>query len=303
MGMGQPKRLRIYLPDGMRQSASAGEHNFIKRITAAVEAVGYSVEIRPDSGPERLKSAARRGFSLFHMHDPFHDRALTMRRAYHYPFWGIEPSAKRWEWHVAQTPFDANRQHPDAARFVSSWRNRLFADATLQDTGHVYVPLQGKLLEQRSFQAASPLRMIEDTLAHTDRPVVATLHPSEVYEAKEIAALNQLAQCNNRLTVDTGHMMRWLAGAAYVVTQNSSAAFNGYFFGRPAILYGKVDFHHIALSVRTDGVAACFEHVEHHAPDFEGYLHWFWQEMSINAGRPDAEDKIRAALGRAGWPL
>jgi hypothetical protein len=36
-------------------------------------------------------------------------------------------------------------------------------------------------------------------------------------------------------------------------------------------------------------------------PDYDAYLWWFFQKMSINAGRPDVEDNISAELRRLGW--
>ena len=88
----------------------------------------------------------------------------------------------------------------------------------------------------------------------------------------------------------------------YVVTMNSAVGFFGYFFEKPCILFGDIDFHHIALGA-TPGDLSAFDKIESHTPDYARYVWWFWQHMSINAGRPEAEDKIRDALIRGGWPL
>ena len=80
-----------------------------------------------------------------------------------------------------------------------------------------------------------------------------------------------------------------------MVTQNSSAAFNGYFYGKPAVLFGKVDFHHIALGPDT------MDRFEDHAPDYARYVWWFWQNQSINAGHPSAEQKIEDRFRTFGW--
>jgi len=89
----------------------------------------------------------------------------------------------------------------------------------------------------------------------------------------------------------------------YIVTQNSSVAFDGFFFAKPSVLFGQIDFHHIAANVSELGAAAAIRQAPHMTPDYAGYVHWFWQEMSINAGRPEAEQQIKAALSRAGWPI
>lgn len=305
--MSEPRILRFYLDDGLRQSAQDGDHNFIGKVATVVQNAGYRVEYCRDSQEERAKSAHRRGFSMFHMHDPFHDRALTIRRVYHYPFWAIERSAKRWEWTVAQTPFPATDTPPEPARhFYQFWQKRLFGDGPLRATcdGYVYVPLQGRLLDHRSFQHCSPIEMLTHLLKNDPkRPVVAALHPNEHYTDAEIKALNVLSQSSGRLSIRTGDMEALLRGCDYVVSQNSSAAFSALFFGKPIVLFGKIDFHHIAANVADLGPGPAIRTAPHMTPDYAGYLHWFWQIMSINAGRPEAEDQIRAALIRHGWPI
>lgn len=305
--MSEPRLLRFYLDDGLRQSAEAGTHNFIARITRVAEAAQYRVEFRHNSAAERLKSVQRRGYALFHMDDPFHARAMTLRRAYHYPFWAMERSAKRWQWRVAQTEFDAaSVDAAQARKFYRFWQKRLFGTAPQNATraGFVYVPLQGRIRDHRSFQTCAPLDMIRHTIEQVpDTPIVVTLHPSETYSAQDHQALHQITQQHARVRIETGQMERWLAECDLVVTQNSSAAFSGYFFGKPAVLFGQIDFHHIAANVSTLGVDGAFAMARRMQPDYAAYLFWFWQIMSINAGRAEADDQIRAAFARAGWPI
>lgn len=304
--MSEPRRVIFYLEDGLRQSAEAGQHNFLNLVGEVLRATGFDLAYRPDSEEERAASASRPGYALFHMAEPTHDRALTLRRVYHYPFWAIEPSGRRWEWRVAQAEFPADAvDRAEADRFYRFWQTRLFGDAPQQASrdGFVYVPLQGRLLQHRSFQSLSPLDMLRAVLAHDPREVIAGLHPKEVYSEQELTALDRLEQDNSRLTVTLGGMERWLTGCDYVVTENSSAAFNGYFFGKPAVLFARSDFHHIAADAARLGAAEALRAAPQMQPDYAGYLHWFWQQMAINAGRPEAKDKIRAALLRAGWPV
>ncbi|MFU8864312.1 MAG: hypothetical protein ACNA7O_10380 [Rhodobacterales bacterium] len=265
-----------------------------------------TVAFRANSAAARLASALRPGYAIFHMDNPTHDRAVTMRRAYHYPFWQIETTAERWHWHVAGSAYVPDEIDPvEARRFQTFWRQRLFADAApLQRCGFVYIPLQGRLTERRSFQAASPVDMVKAALSYDpERLVIATFHPKEVYSAAERQAIHDLAAQNPRLSVQTGGMENLLPKCDYIVTQNSSAAFNGLLFDKPILLFARSDFHHIAANVHKLGVAGAFQAVQHMTPDSATYLWWFWQKMSINAGRPEAEDQIRASLQRAGWPV
>ncbi len=304
--MSEPPRVTFYLEDGLRQSAQAGQHNFLRLVGEVLRAAGFDLAYRPDTDAERTASATRPGYALFHMAEPTHDRALTLRRVYHYPFWAIEPSGRRWDWHVAKTVFPTDAvPRKEADRFYHFWQQRLFSDApqTATRDGFTYVPLQGRLLQHRSFQSCSPLDMLRAVLAHDPRPVIAALHPKEIYSEDELAALDQLERDSPRLSVTLGEMERWLRGCDYVATQNSSAAFNGFFFGKPAVLFARADFHHIAADAARMGAQEALRAARELRPDYAGYLHWFWQKMAINAGRPEARERIRAALLRAGWPV
>ena len=299
------RRATFYLEDGLRQSAEAGRHNFIARLAGVLTQAGHVVEFRPDSAAERARAPGRPGLALFHMAEPTHDRALCFRRVYHYPFWAIERSARRWEWAVAEAGFPAaSVPRREADRFFAFWRRRLFGEAPgrARRAGFIYVPLQGRLLRQRSFQSCAPLEMLRQVLAADPRPVVATLHPKEDYTPEERAALAALQAAHPRLELRVGGMEALLETCDCVVTQNSSAAFNGYFFEKPAVLCARVDFHHIAADAGRLGIAEALR-VAAARPDYAGYLHWFWQQRAINAGRPEAEARIRAALARAGWPV
>ncbi|EAR53026.1 hypothetical protein OG2516_11201 [Oceanicola granulosus HTCC2516] len=302
--MTEPRIVTFYLEDGLHRSARAGRHNFIGKLAGVLEASGYRVDFLPDSDVEIARSLTRGGWSMFHMAQPTGPRGLTFRRVYHYPFWRIEKRASRWEWDVARARFEGARiDRADAERFYGFWRKRLFGEAAAapERAGFVYVPLQGKLLQRRTFQTMSPIEMLRHTLEQEpERDILVTLHPGERYDAEERAALDALA--GGRVTVAEGMMEEALASCDYVVTQNSSAAFNGYFFGKPAVLFAKVDFHHIAASVERLGVAAAFEAVRSAEPDYAGYVWWFWQRMSLNAGRPEAERRIRKRLDTHGWP-
>ncbi|QBF29611.1 hypothetical protein [Thalassococcus sp. S3] len=299
--MTRPPTLCFYLEDGLRQSAEAGQHNFIGKVADICRESGFDIRFAPlGARPDPQV------YALYHMVAPPHDRALTMRRVYYYPFWAIEPVAERWHWSVAQASFDPGMvQRPQANAFYERWQTRLFGDlacSTSRD-GFVYVPLQGKLLRHRSFQTCAPIDMLKAVLEHDPRPVIATLHPKEVYSARERRKLSQLAERYPRLTVTTGRMEECLSGCDYVVTQNSSAAFAGYFFGKPAVLFARIDFHHIAANVAELGIRSALTDGPEMAPDYAGYVHWFWQVMSINAGHAGAEDQIRMRLKRAGWPM
>ncbi|MEX3316159.1 hypothetical protein [Sulfitobacter sp. PS-8MA] len=292
----------IYLEAPLRESAEAGAHNFIAKMTQALENARFRVAYRDIDGPVQDRGA----LSLSHMAPAPTARGLLFRRCYHYPFWQIEARPERWLWDVAQAQFDpAQVQAKAAAQFYRFWQKRLFGDAPRQarHDGPIYVALQGRLLQRRSFQTCSPIEMLAHTLGHGGKPVVAALHPKEDYSAPELAALERLAARHPALQLTTGGMEQHLASCAYMVTMNSAAAFSGYFFGKPALFFGEIDFHHIGVKADLSDLAGSFAAVAEARPDYAAYLYWFWQENCINAGRPEAEERIAARLRRFGWPV
>ncbi|WP_136636080.1 hypothetical protein [Pseudooceanicola onchidii] len=293
------ERATLFLEPTLLKSAKDREHNFLNHVIGVLTDGGYRVDLRPDHDGYRPEH----GRALTHMSPP-PPGGLCFRRVYHYPFWAIEQTSERWHWSTAKSAYLPDLVPDTEARgFHRRWRDRVFPRAaTATRDGFVYVPLQGRLLDHRSFQSCSPLDMLRHTLAaDPTRPVIATLHPKEHYSEAELTALRKLAT-HPRLTLRTGGMEALLHGCDYVVSMTSAAAFNAIFFGKPCILFGQIDFHHIMLSARPDDLSA-FDRIADHAPDHARYLWWFWQHQSINAGRPEVRDRIRAALQRCGWPI
>lgn len=303
--MTEPRILRIYLDETMHWRMRQGTFGFGLRVKKAFEDAGWRVELWRNSFDERLKSGARPGYSLFLMDDPFHEKSLTMRKAYFFPFWRIEKTAERWNFDVARKDFDPGAVDAEAARdWFAKWRKWLFKQgpAQAERSGLVYVALQGKLSEHRSFQTMSPFDMVRDTLARAgDRRILLGLHPGEDYSAedrREIAAFKS----DPRVQVQTGDMEEALRVADLVVTQNSAAALSGFFFRKPAVLYAETDFHHQMPRVSKLGAPEAWRRAEEVTPDFERYLYWFIQLNSIKADEDGvAERQIIETCRRHGW--
>jgi hypothetical protein len=300
--MSQAPILRIYLEDPLLRMTLAGKMNFLNVLRNAVEARDWRVEWHRTGPGTRAGVRRLDGYALFHMQPPAHEGALTFRRAYHYPFWRIETTQQRWRFRVAKTRFDPETVDPDlAGEFARSLRARVLPGPPPGRSGPVLVPLQGHIRRCRSFQTMSPVQMLAHVAA-TGRPTVATLHPRENYDATDHAALAWLTarHANLRIGGDTRQLLR---DCAFVVTENSGVAFDGYILGKPAVLFGQIDFHHIGLNVAELGVGPALAAAMDHAPDFGRYLWWFLQEQSINASRPEAAGRILTAMRQGGWPI
>jgi len=296
--------LHILLDRPSLKRAKNGAFNFFNRLSAILEARGWDV-VLDENSPEKREAAARRGGpTLVHMDEPTHPGALTCRRAYLGAFWRIETTHKRWDWPIAKAQFDRTAvDGPAASRFFENWRKWQYDRGMgVGDDDFVLVPLQGRLLGQRSFQSMSPIAMLEELLARTDLPILATLHPRETYSVEETSALDALCEKAPRLEVESGVSELMLRRCSYVVTQNSAMAFHGYFLGKRAVLFGEIDFHHIAGSVPRDGLDGAFERLKEQ-PDFARYLYWFLTSDALNAGNAEFDHSLPEKLRNHGWPI
>jgi capsule polysaccharide export protein KpsC/LpsZ len=165
----------------------------------------------------------------------------------------------------------------------------------------VVIPLQGHVRRQRSFQAASPMRMVRD-VAEIGRPCTVTLHPKEVYDDQDLAALHGVAAAHSNLTIG-GDTKALLRDCAFVVTQNSGVGFDALILDKPVVLYGLSDFHHIALNVSQMGAAKALARAVDHKPPFAKYLDWFLRRTSLDMMAADADDRLLAAMKKGGWPV
>lgn len=294
------RTLHIYLHSPFRENAETGRVNIFNRMQAALP--DWRLVYVPDTEAERLR-APDRDHNLFHMVEPTGPNVLCLRRAYHYPFWRIEATNERWNFDVARAMFDPARVPAEEARaFLDRWRPKVFRDGPVTREGFVFVPLQGRMSEHRSFQSMSPFAMIETVLAQDpSRRVLATPHPREDYSDRDMAALSDLQRRFPKLQLVRRDTKDLLGACDYVVTQNSSVALTGFFAGKQAVLFAGIDFHHVAGSVPFVGVARAFNMLRQPLPDFSAYLWWFFKAQSINGGAPDAEDQIRSRFRRHGW--
>jgi hypothetical protein len=300
--------LHFYLGEGGRAAVFQGQARMTTRVAAAVTAAGWQVKLCP--AEERATIPARSG-----IHGGFHlvlnepvpsPNCLTLRRVGWEPFWRIEQTNDRWDWQIAAQSFDpAAQSQTRAEQFLGYWSKQLFGQAKATKGGGIFVPLQGKLCEQRHFQAASPLEMVEAVARRwPERAVRLTLHPREVYPEKDRAALTALlARLPNAELSTTGSDALLLA-CDLLVTQNSTMALRGYVAQKPAMLWARIDFHHIAASVPRDGLRAAFATAEAGTrPDFGRYLNWYFRENCLRSWDDAVEDAIRARLRAHGWPI
>lgn len=301
--------LHLYLGESGRAAVLAGQARITTRVKAAVEAAGWQVVLCADE--ERSEIPGREGYHLVVNHPVPSDNCLTLRRVGWEPFWRIERTNDRWDWQAAGETFDPETiEAKKGQQFVKHWGPKLFDGQTPGAGGGVFVPLQGKLTEKRHFQAVSPLDMVRAVARRwTKRRISLTLHPGEDYAPDEMEALGRLVEQTPNVRLATGGSDAELLGCDLVVTQNSSMALKGFVAGKPALLWARIDFHHIAGSVPRDGREAAFKAAEAAmagtagTPEFGRYLVWYLKMRCLRSWDTQVEPAICARLRDLGWPI
>ena len=296
------KILHAYPSHKQARLLAEGRPTIWRYVAEAVTSRGWQFQIHHED--DRPGTTDLPGYHLLQNQPITAARCLNLRNAYLDPFWRIEPGNDRWHFAVAAARFDpATIPEPAATAFVQRWRQTLFGDTRVTRQGHIFMPLQGRLSERRSFQSHSPLDMIRTTLAQdAARPIIATLHPREVYSDAERSALSDLQQQNPRFRVQEGGSIDLLLSADYVVSENSGLVMQGYFAGKPAVLFADIDFHHIAGSVSALGPKAAFASTALPRP-FDRYVTWFFRRNCLQAFGSLTQGRIVARLQELGWPI
>lgn len=296
--------LHYYLRPKALEAVAAGGKGIHAAVRLAVEAAGWKVTLHPD--PQRASMLDRDGYHMVVNQPVGRDACLTLRPCGWEPFWQIEATNDRWDWQTARLKFRADTvDETRAAAFAANWRKVLFGEIDIETGGGLLVPLQGKLLQRRHFQSESPLGMLQAVLERwPGRTVTATLHPREVYTDDERLALAQLAATYPALRLSVGGTNAALARCDLVVTQNSTVALKGYLLEKPAMLWARIDFHHIAASVPELGLDRAFAKVESdEVPDYARYMFWYLRQNALFAWSDGLQVAIRMRLAALGWPI
>jgi hypothetical protein len=296
--------LQFYLGEGGRKAVLEGQNRITTRVASAVKAAGWEVRLCPSE--ERPLIPGRAGYHLVSNEEVPSANCMTLRRVGWDPFWRIERTNDRWNWQIAGQDFGPSGADTSrSAQFLGYWGKQLFGKAAATSGGGVFVPLQGKLTQQRHFQAASPLQMLEAVAKRwPDRAIQVTLHPREDYSATELASLDQMIADLPNVSLARVGSDALLLACDLVVTQNSTMALRGYVAQKPAMIWARIDFHHIAASVPRDGIEAAFAAVEAGPlPDFGSYLLWYFRENCLRSWDKDVEAAIRDRLRTLDWPL
>jgi hypothetical protein len=308
-------RIILHLPGAMAQPDGARLSGFLAKLHAGFTRAGARVEIRRRDFAALEALAETPDFHIVWQGRMRHPRLLNTAVGYIFPFWYLDAEGVYGASSLAHAAFDpAAQPAPEARAFVQRLRQRLVVprqsriDQPQSPTGPlpegaIAIFLQGWSEPTERLRHMTEAEMVAAVLADTaGRPVIVKPHPlardTETFEL--LAAL----QDDPRVTVSFGNIHDILASAALSVSLCSSVSLEGMLHRRPAVLFGRSDFHHCAETVTRakDWPAAQARALARDWP-FDAFLYWFLARQMVNAGRPDLLEQAAARIAATGADL
>lgn len=291
---GRPEGVvRLHLPRHLLDQAVPGLVGFYPRVMHELGARGLRVRAIWRDLDALVAPCAPSDFDIIHQGRIARDRALNTCVAYLDGFWYVDPKGVFGDSSIADLPFDpalvrAVRARTFFDKLVSSRvraRKSRYHQASEQrcfGPGHITVFLQTDSDPVRRVQHLDRAAMVGAVLAETGgRQVVIKPHPQDQAPAT-LRWLTDLAQSRADITVTDANVHDVLAGAAVSVSISSAASLEGMLHHVPAVLFGRSDLHHCAVTVRQaqDWAEAMHVAITRVWP-FEAFVFWFLRQGCV----------------------
>jgi hypothetical protein len=161
--------------------------------------------------------------------------------------------------------------------------------------------LQGPSPHNLGHAHASVAQMLQAVAAGAQgRPVLVKPHP-----LKQTMGMAQIAAARARghaLIATDANVHDILACAAVTVSINSAVAMEGFQHGKPAILFGKSDFHHFVETVRRpQDFPAALAAALARRQDYARALYWYFGQHCLWLDAPDFTTRLLATFAAAGF--
>lgn len=238
---------------------------------------------------------------------------LNASLAYLPPYWHLDPAGIQAEssigamvYRPGQIPLDRAMAFFDKLR--KKWVDPRVSRRT-QTTARVPVPkgavavfLQGDFPQQRGLVHCAPEAMLRAVVDGAGgRAVVVKPHPLAL--DADLALIGDLVKQGLPILPTLANVHDILAACAATVSYNSAVALEGFLHRKPAILFGKADFHHTCETV-TDpsGFGTTLENVlARNRGGYAKYLLWYFHRNCVNVDGSGFADKALGILAAAGF--
>lgn len=308
--------IALHLPGSVLRGEAELKPYYAKLI-AGLEARGIALrKTLHDRDSLLAEVAASDDFHIIDHGNQRHPRLLNTGIAYIYPFWNLDPWGIRALSSIAEKTFDPSAVDiGQAIPFANRLRKR-WVDARKSryeqpqkpaeiPTDCIAVFLQSEGHRDVMETCHLDLRqMVKALMARDDsRTIVIKPHPRD-HDPSTRRFLNRIATRDNRIQVADANIHDILAKAAVCVTINSAVGIEAMLQAVPAVLCGKTDFHHCAVTVKTaaDMDAGIATALAAHWPH-DAFLYWYFGMNCLNAGRDTLVDDFLDRVAATGFTL
>lgn len=198
-------------------------------------------------------------------------------------------------------PFFAAQQAKLVARRVSKYGQTAEVEAIPQ--GALAVFFQGDYPRRQGVTSFDDLATLQAVCAGADdRPIVVKPHPLSSDPGVMIEA-RLMTQGDRRVRFTNANVHDILARCAATVSINSTVALEGFLHRKPAVLFGRSDFHHFAGRVeQPQDFAAVLAAELTRKKGYAQYLAWYFLRHCLRLGSPGLEAAIWQRFASAGFP-
>ncbi len=303
-------RIILHLPERYHGQGRFKDYIIYPKIEDIIRGRGGRVEIA-----RRISAPATPADQDLHIVDNGHIRRagyLNSATAYFHGFWHMDPSGVLANSSIGDKIFEPDLIDKAAAdqfyasivaRFAVARRSRYRQPDKVSAVPEeaIAVFLQGPAPHQLGqAHCSSEAMLCAVAKAAGGRPVVVKPHPLK--PDLGIAQIERVRAKGHALIATQANVHDILAKAAVSVSINSAVAMEGFQHGKPAIVFGKSDFHHFVETVRN---VDDFEHALQTALarklDYTRALYWYFGLNCLWLEAPDFEVRLLAVFAAAGF--
>ena len=301
----------LHLPRHQFDRFDPATPGFYGRLWRLLEARGWTVEPRRRARAEMPPEAGERAVHVIHQGVVRQAGVLNAGLSYLPGYWYLDPQGVFGESGIAEARFDPDSVAKTWAEgFAARLRVDLLAKGKTKhaqparrtfEPGGIAVFLQGRSIPVERAAHMSETRMLGAILDGADDvPVWVKPHPRNA-DPEMRAELERLCKLHPNLSVVDAHVHDLLKAARVTCSLSSSVSFEGLVMGVPAVLFGRTDFHHCAVTLeRPRGFAEAMARAEATDWPYARFLAWFLRKQCLSPAHGDWEARVMARM-EAAW--
>ncbi|MGV8955612.1 MAG: hypothetical protein ACOH2M_31250 [Cypionkella sp.] len=307
-------RVVLHLPDRFLTGFAKGKPPLLYgRIVQTLAARGVTADLAPD-----LPTAQARNIQDGNLHILENGRVhaqgwLNSATAYLEGFFHVDPQGVQAASSIAARPYDPTQISTAEATAFATLLNARFtsrrhsrykqrSDRTHLPTDAIAVFLQGPapILQGQAFCS------FEDMLRATaqnamGRAVLVKPHPLKPDLGAEIIAKIQAE--GHAITATDANVHDILAACALTVSINSATALEGYLHEKPAVIFGRSDFHALVETATSpQDFPRAMQAALTSPRDYKRALTWYFGQNCLDIHADHFDDRLLAIFAQAGFP-